>query len=156
MFDVFWGRRSKIHHGIKDGGAKAGTIGNTDIALEHNGNTIFNVNHPDNECLGGHYHDPTTVPDPTEACVEFDITDWNDNKIIVLATGIPNIGEVGPHGQTNTCMMIQVYKSIGVPSIGSFKEVLLDIIIDSSTRDVILRKSALAPKFSGKVILDAK
>lgn len=62
--DVFWGRRSKIFHGVRDGGAKATSISNDGVAKEWNGNTIFNVNHPDNECFGGHYHDPSVFPDP--------------------------------------------------------------------------------------------
>jgi len=145
-----------MYHGIKDGGAKAAEIGDANIAREHNGATIFNVNQLDNECLGGHYHDPSILPDPTEVCVGFEITDWVNNEIKVLATGVPGRGEIGPHNQTNTCMMIQIYKKIGVPSVDSFKRVYVQVIIDSSNRDVILRKAPLAPAFSGKVILDSK
>ena len=54
-----YGRVSVILRGLKDGGAAAAQIGDTNIAKEHNGSTIFNVNHPSNECFGGHYHDPS-------------------------------------------------------------------------------------------------
>jgi hypothetical protein len=56
MFDVFWGRRSKMYHGIKDGGAKATLIGDSSQAIISGGSTIFNVNHPSVDPLGGHFH----------------------------------------------------------------------------------------------------
>jgi len=56
IFDVFWGRRSKIYHGVKDGGAKAATIADPSVAIAHNGSTIFNVNNPLNDSHGGHFH----------------------------------------------------------------------------------------------------
>jgi hypothetical protein len=153
ILDVFWGRRSKVYHGIKDGGAKAIAIGNPNIAQVHNGNSIFNVNDPSMECQGGHFHTPK---DPNEVCFEFDFTDWVNNKITIIATGVPGIGQIGPHNQTSTCMSIITYKKIDVPSIDSFKMVDVEIIIDSATKNIILRKSPLPSSFSGKVVIDAK
>lgn len=57
IFDVFWGRRSKIFKGVKDGGAKATSIGDSTKAILWNGSTIFNINDPDFEAFGGHTHD---------------------------------------------------------------------------------------------------
>ena len=153
IFDVFWGRRSKIYHGIKDGGAKATAIADPSKATELNGNTIFNVNHPDNECFGGHYHNATV--DPTEVCFEIKFSDWVNNRIEIIASGVPVIGQIGPHGFTTTCLQVQIFKTLS-GALGDFKEVELCIIINSTTRSVFLCKSGLAPNFSGKVVLDAK
>lgn len=59
MLDVFWGLRSKVFHGIKDGGARATVIGDLTRARIHNGASVFNVDNPANEPMGGHYHDPS-------------------------------------------------------------------------------------------------
>jgi hypothetical protein len=158
ILDVIWGRRTKLLTGIKDGGAKATEIGDSNIAKEYDGNTIFNVNNPANCPLhGGHYHDPSSfVSDPTEICLNFNITDWVDNKITVIYSGIPTAGQIGPHLQNSTCMNIQTYQKVNIPSIGSFKEVDLQIIIDSATKNILLIKSAKPVEFAGKVFINAK
>ena len=61
IFDVFWGRRSKIFHGIKDGGARAVAINDPSKAISYHGNTIFNVNDPSNEADGGHEHNADAI-----------------------------------------------------------------------------------------------
>lgn len=129
-------------------------------------NTIFNVNNQTTTglCDGSgiannfaeHYHSLDPAPDPTEVCVSFAFGDWLNNRIVVIASGTPGPGEIGPHNQTNACMMIQVFKRIEVPSAGSFKEVFIDIIIDKSTNNIILLKAPLGIAFAGKVTIDAK
>ena len=151
-FDVFWGRRSKIFHGVRDGGAKAASIGNNLIAKAHDGNTIFNVNHPQNECQGGHYHDPFLHNE--KVCLDFAISDWVNNQIEIIATGIPGPGQIGPHTyDAANCFQVQVYKKIAV-NIG--KEVFTSIVINGNTKSIYLRKTSLPPAFNGKVIIDAE
>jgi len=151
-FDVFWGRRSKIHHGVRDGGTKATSIGNSLIAKVHNGNSIFNVNHPDNECQGGHYHDPFIHNE--KVCLSFDVSDWVNNQIEIIASGVPGPGQIGPHTYaTSNCFQVQVYKRI---AINACKEVFTAIVVDCNTRSIYLRKTSLPPAFNGKVIIDAE
>lgn len=64
--DVFWGRRSKIFHGIKDGGAYADSLGDPTRAIKVAGRTIFNINNVSNEFQGGHYHD-TSITSEAES-----------------------------------------------------------------------------------------
>ena len=82
MLDVFWGRRSKIHHGIKDGGAGATTIDDVQKAKVYKGNSIYNVNDSDNEVNGGHFHDPSLTLDDALITVSGDIIVENQGNIV--------------------------------------------------------------------------
>ena len=153
IFDVFWGRRSKIFHGIRDGGAKALEIGDSNKARISNGNTIFNVNDPDFECQGGHFH---LLPDEKKTiCLNFSSTDWVNNQIEIIYTGTPGPGQIGPHTLTLGCLNAEIYQLISSP-LGTFKKVDVQIIINDSNRHIFLLKSPLPGVFSGRVLIDVK
>lgn len=147
-FDVLWGRRTKKMVGIRDGGADAASIGDPDIAKEWNGNTIYNVNHPNNICTGGHYH---SVEATKEKCFDFQITDWVNNQITVIKSGVPVVpGEIGPHGISATCFDVTINKDDGT----RFRRVFTNIYIDKATQNIILIKSGAYPNFKGRVIIE--
>ena len=155
IFNVIWGRWTKIVFGIKDGGAKATEINDPSRAKLYNGNTIFNINHPDNLCngaAGGHYHDVTAVSE-NEICLNFVESDWVNNKIEVIASGTPSNGQIGPHTYGGAqCLGVEVKEKI--TSI-LYKQVGVNVIIDNTTKMIYLRKAPLAKSFSGKVLINA-
>ena len=149
IFDVIFGRRAKILHGIKDGGAKAIEIADPTIAKVYNGNTIFNVNSSVNECQGGHYHTVDITPvDHSKICLHFEIADWINHQIEIIATGIPVAGQIGPHNLGTPCINSQVWQDEAT----RFRQVGVEMIINPTTNNVTLKK---APKydFKGRVIL---
>ena len=156
IFRVTYGKLTTLLFGIKDGGAKANQINDTTRAKINNGNTIFNINHPDNlgPCYGGHYHDISAIVGSSKICIDFEAKDWINNKIRVLATGTPTIpGEIGPHNFTSAvCLEVHIRKKI---STNIYKEIKLNVQIDSTTKDVYLRKAPLGKDFTGKVLIDA-
>ena len=149
MLKAIWGRRATVLTGLNDNGAKAAEINNPNIAKESQGRTIFNVNHLSNECGGGHYHTSDTIVDSSKVCLNFIETDWINNKIEVIASGNPTIGQIGPHGLSNTCLETQVWKDIG----NDFKEVDLEVIVNKTTRNITLIKSPRPGIFSGKIMM---
>lgn len=151
--DVFWGRRSKIFHGIKDNGAIAASINDTSKAISSNGCTIFNVNNLENEPQGGHYH---TVIDTSEICLLFEASDWVNNKIVIIPSGTPIAGQIGPHNQTNSCMSIQKYEKLNILGKNTFKEVDFEVFIEENTYNITMYKSSKTSPFAGKVKIDAK
>lgn len=148
---AIYGRASVMLRGIRDGGAKAAEIGDINIARAHNGNTIFNVNHPDNECSGGHYHDSSEIVDHSKVCLTFNSTDWVNNKIEIIATGTPSAGQIGPHLLTNYCLETQIWQNFN----NSQKEVYVDVLVDKSNLKITLRKTP-RNHFNGRVMIISK
>lgn len=87
---------------------------------------------------------------------EFDIVagDWiagTANQIPILQTGTPAVGELGPHEfPLGSAYSISVFKNSGLPVITG---VDVEYDIDLTTGTLTLRKSGLAPNFSGRVII---
>ena len=149
IFKVIYGRAATILRGINDGGAKANEINDQNIAKVLNGRTIFNVNNLANECGGGHYHtSDTVVIDQKKICLHFEISDWVGHKIEVIATGVPASGQIGPHNLGTNCINSQVWQDL----VGQYREVGVEMYVDSTTSNVILRKSPRYD-FKGRVIL---
>jgi hypothetical protein len=147
IFDVFWGRRSKIYHGIRDGGAKAAAIADVGIAKEYNGNTIFNVNNPANECMGGHYH--VNAGHVNGKILEFVTTDWVDNKIEVLFVGAPVAGQIGPHQLNTSSFEVKIYRYYGTV----LREVDHQLMVDTVSQNITFFKVGLVPAFKGRVVI---
>lgn len=145
IFDIFWGRRSKIFHGINDGGAKAIAIADPDVAIKWQNRSIFNVNNLGNECQGGHYH----AVDFSKLCFPFEITDWVNNQIEIIATGIPVAGQIGPHQISGDCFDVAVWQDIGARG----KEVQVQVFVDKVTKNIILKKTP-RNHFKGHAILE--
>jgi hypothetical protein len=149
IFDVIWGRRAKILHGIKDGGTKAIEIADPNIAKIYNGSTIFNVNSSVNECGGGHYHTVDITPvDHSKICLHFDITDWIGHKIEVISSGTPGPGQIGPHNLGTPCINSQVWQD----EVSKFRQVGVEMFINPTNNNVTLWKTPRYD-FKGRVIL---
>lgn len=149
IFKVIYGRASTILRGLNDGGQKAIEINDENVAKVFNGRTIFNVNNPVNECGGGHFHTADTIiTDPSKICLHFEVTDWVDHKIEVIAAGTPTVGQIGPHNLTASCVNSQVWQD----ETSRFREVGVEIRIDPTTKSVTLWKSPRYD-FKGRVIL---
>jgi hypothetical protein len=56
ILDVIFGKRSKMIHGIKDGGTLATSINDESVSRIRSGNSIFNLDNSINEPYGGHFH----------------------------------------------------------------------------------------------------
>jgi len=136
IFDVIWGRRTKIFKGLKDGGAKAAAIGDPTIAKAHNGSTIFNVNKSVNEPCGGHYHvDSLNTPDDVESvyCTNLNclITDQVGDWVIIVSDNTVNsvvdntkshvVGVIVSKLTTTTCNIITHGKATVFSGLDSTK-----------------------------------
>ena len=149
IFKVMFGRVSMIFRGLNDSGAMAIAIADPNIAKVYNGRTIFNVNSLANECGGGHYHTVDVTPvDNSKICLHFEIADWTNHQIEIIATGIPVAGQIGPHNLGAPCINSQVWQDEAT----RFRQVGVEMIISPTTNNVTLKK---APKydFKGRVIL---
>ena len=140
-------------------GRIAVVVNDTAIAnLSLGGATVYNV---DNETATGlcdgsgiakvfadHYHGEQK---PDNIAIRFDGLDWVNNRIEVLRIGVPGAGQIGPHNLTTPYFQAQVYKDIPIGA----RQVSVNIIVDETTGNLFLYKSALAPNFDGYIALEA-
>lgn len=91
---------------------------------------------------------------PSTKRIPFSAGKWNEgatkNQIKVLASGVPALGEVGPHG-------LAVYDSyhVEVFDLTGTRAELVDaeIQVDKTTGDIYILKASLGSNFSGEVII---
>lgn len=84
----------------------------------------------------------------------FVATDWSSgtaNEIEIIRTGVPGLGQLGPHEfPLGVAYSVSVFEASGVPIIiGTDTEVQINL----DTGAIILRKAPLGPNFAGRVIV---
>ena len=86
--------------------------------------------------------------------VEFQASNWMNNRLVVLPSGIPiNYNEIGPHKLPLTKFYeTSVYKISGS---NLTREIGLTIIHNKSTGYLTIFKAARAPSFDGVVLIEA-
>lgn len=92
---------------------------------------------------------------PTTAVALFrgfiDSTDWaagTANRVTVIRTGVPVAGEIGPHNLTlANSYIIQSYRD------DNGNQINLGAEVDSTTGDITLRKTGLAPSIDVRIIV---
>jgi hypothetical protein len=101
----------------------------------------------------------TLMPSPgdkiaTTKRIPFAAGKWNEgankNTIRVLQSGIPGLGEIGPHELANyDTYQVQVWDLSGTRS----ELVDAEIQVDKTTGDIIIQKASLGANFAGEVII---
>ena len=86
--------------------------------------------------------------------IPFTAGKWNEgankNTIKVLQTGVPGLGEIGPHELANyDTYQVQVWDLSGTRS----ELVDAEIQVDKTTGDIIIQKASLGANFAGEVII---
>jgi hypothetical protein len=81
----------------------------------------------------------------------FTIADWNNgtlNEITILATGVPGVGQIGPHGlAVNDSYVVSVFAD------SDNEKVDVGIVVDPGTGNVTLTKTGLGASFNGRVVI---
>jgi len=88
-------------------------------------------------------------------CVEFTSSDWYNNRIEVIKSGVPTVpGQIGPHGlDAPTGYCYEAHTSEHLDADNKIK-VELPIKINKSTGLVTIFKTGLVPAFNGSVVID--
>ena len=76
----------------------------------------------------------------------FNQNDWVNNRLEIIKTGTPTVGQIGPHNLPASTYHINIFKEL---SDSDFKPVELGIKVNRSTGVVTLHKAALANNFKG-------
>lgn len=86
--------------------------------------------------------------------VLFDVADWLNNQIFIIAQGSPGAGEVGPHRlPIGSTYSITVWQDLP----GSNARIVnIATYVDRLTGKIRLLKAGAAPEFSGRVFLCAR
>lgn len=83
--------------------------------------------------------------------INFTAANWNGgNTILVIPSGIPGPGQIGPHGIPvgNT-----LYSKIQLKSGSQYQEVFVEADFDSVTNTILITKSSSYPAFDGAILV---
>ena len=80
--------------------------------------------------------------------LNFTTHDWNQNRLTVIPTGTCSLGQIGPHYLPPGTYTVTVHQLTG---INQYTEVGVDYIQISTTGLIHIFKTAIVPRFNGKV-----